>query len=79
MYKTLMLITYMLRNLIIDSEWEPVAYGSLKVRLQRKRESRVRILWLLTAAGLLTVPTLGSAIAITLLAVFLSFAIMDGF
>lgn len=79
MYKTLMLITYMLRNLIIDSEWEPVAYGSLKVRLQRKRESRVRMLWLLTAAGLLTVPTLGSAIAITLLAVFLSFAIMDGF
>jgi hypothetical protein len=74
-----MLITYMLRNLIIDSEWEPVAYGSLKVRLQRKRESRVRMLWLLTAAGLLTVPTLGSAIAITLLAVFLSFAIMDGF
>lgn len=79
MYKTLMLITYMLRNLIIDSEWEPVAYGSLKVRLQRKRESRVRMLWLLTTAGLLTVPTLGSAIAITLLAVFLSFAIMDGF
>ena len=68
----------MIRNYLLDAEWEPVAFGNRRVIIRRKRESRVRALWLCTAGAMMTVPTLGSVIALGFASLFLTFAILDG-
>lgn len=68
----------MLRNTLFDADWEPIALGNQRVILRRKRESRVRTLWLCASGAMMAVPTLGSVIAIGFASVFLTFAILDG-
>ncbi|GLQ33290.1 hypothetical protein [Litoribrevibacter albus] len=78
MTKTLLLLIYTLRNYLVDCEWEPIAHGNQRVILRRKREGRVRTLWLFASGAMMAVPTLGSVIAIGFASLFLTFAIMDG-
>ncbi|WP_344794265.1 hypothetical protein [Litoribacillus peritrichatus] len=78
MIKSVLMLTFMIRNYLLDAEWEPVAYGNKRVMIRRKRESRVRALWLFTAAAMMSVPTLGFVITIALASLFLTFAILDG-
>lgn len=78
MTKTLLMLTYIFRNYAFDASWEPIALGNQRVIIQRKKEGRVRTLWLCSSAGMLLVPSLGSVIAIGLASVFLTFAILDG-
>lgn len=78
MSKTLLMLTYMFRNYLLDCDWEPIALGNRRVILRRKKESRVRTLWLFASGAMMAVPTLGSAIAIGFASIFLTFAIMDG-
>ncbi|MFC3153505.1 hypothetical protein ACFOEK_20870 [Litoribrevibacter euphylliae] len=77
MSKTLLMLTYMMRNYLLDCEWEPIALGNHRVIIQRKKESRVRALWLCASGAMMAVPTLGSVIAIGFASLFLTFAIMD--